>query len=112
MGAHYNNKQNQMFSKRINILHKEIKYQNLEIELNIVKKTRLITRNLAEIMNHEKAINRIKNIILKRSLKIYWGTAPTKAPHIAYFVPLSKLADFLVSGCINKYFDLISFFRI
>lgn len=88
-----------MFSKRISILHKKIKYQNLEIELNIVKKTKLITRNLAEIMNHEKTINRIKNIIVKRSLRIYWGTAPTKAPHIAYFVPLSKLADFLAAGC-------------
>jgi tyrosyl-tRNA synthetase len=63
------------------------------------KKIKNITKNLAEIMNHEKDINKIKYILLRRSLRIYWGTATTKAPHIAYFVPLSKLADFLDAGC-------------
>ena len=28
-----------------------------------------------------------------------WGTATTGKPHIAYFVPMSKLADFLRAGC-------------
>lgn len=32
-------------------------------------------------------------------LKIYWGTAPTGSPHIAYFVPISKIADFLRCNC-------------
>ena len=27
------------------------------------------------------------------------GTATTGAPHIAYFVPMSKIADFLRAGC-------------
>ncbi len=35
----------------------------------------------------------------KRDLKIYWGTATTGKPHIAYFVPMSKIADFLRAGC-------------
>lgn len=30
-----------------------------------------------------------------RSPKAYWGTAPTGRPHIGYFVPLAKIADFL-----------------
>jgi len=27
--------------------------------------------------------------------KCYWGTAPTGRPHVGYFVPLTKIADFL-----------------
>jgi len=33
------------------------------------------------------------------SFTIYWGTATTGRPHIAYFVPISKIADFLRAGC-------------
>ena len=33
------------------------------------------------------------------TFSIYWGTAPTGRPHIAYFVPMTKLADFLKAGC-------------
>jgi len=32
-------------------------------------------------------------------LKIYWGTSPTGRPHIGYFVPMSKIGDFLIAGC-------------
>lgn len=35
----------------------------------------------------------------ERDLKVYWGTATTGKPHIAYFVPMSKIADFLKAGC-------------
>jgi tyrosyl-tRNA synthetase len=35
----------------------------------------------------------------KRDLKVYWGTATTGKPHIAYFVPMTKIADFLRAGC-------------
>ena len=35
----------------------------------------------------------------KRPLKVYWGTATTGKPHIAYFVPMAKIADFLRAGC-------------
>lgn len=34
-----------------------------------------------------------------RDIKIYWGTATTGRPHVAYFVPMSKIADFLNAGC-------------
>ena len=43
--------------------------------------------------------DKIKAILAERDLKIYWGTATTGKPHIAYFVPMSKLADFLKAGC-------------
>ncbi|CAB1350465.1 unnamed protein product [Coregonus sp. 'balchen'] len=35
----------------------------------------------------------------ERELKVYWGTATTGKPHVAYFVPMSKIADFLKAGC-------------
>lgn len=42
---------------------------------------------------------RLKGIVSERPLKIYWGTATTGKPHVAYFVPMTKLADFLRAGC-------------
>ena len=38
----------------------------------------------------------------ERPIKVYWGTATTGKPHIAYFVPMSKIADFLRAGCEGK----------
>lgn len=35
----------------------------------------------------------------KKSLDIYWGTATTGRPHVGYFVPMNKIADFLRAGC-------------
>ncbi|CAL9738357.1 tyrosine--tRNA ligase, cytoplasmic [Monosporozyma servazzii] len=57
----------------------------------------LITRNLQEVLNPQI----IKNVleVEKRHLKLYWGTAPTGRPHCGYFVPMTKLADFLKAGC-------------
>lgn len=54
-------------------------------------KYKLITRNLAEWLGDEK----LKSILKKRDLKLYWGSATTGKPHIGYFVPMSKIADFL-----------------
>jgi len=34
----------------------------------------------------------------RSTLRVYWGTAPTKAPHLAYFVPLLKLRDLIRAG--------------
>merc|ERR1719259_222722 len=31
--------------------------------------------------------------------RVYWGTATTGRPHVAYLVPMTKLADFLAAGC-------------
>eukprot|EP00124_Ichthyophonus_hoferi_P002923 Ihof_evm1s224 gene=Ihof_evmTU1s224 len=59
------------------------------------EKLALITRNLQETVGTEK----ILSILKERDLKVYWGTATTGKPHVAYFVPLAKLADFLHAGC-------------
>lgn len=58
-------------------------------------KLELITRNLQEVLGEDK----ITTILKDRDLKVYWGTAITGRPHIAYFVPMSKIADFLRAGC-------------
>merc|ERR1712110_82440 len=64
--------------------------------LKVLKqKYKLITRNLHEVLGED----RIKNVLKERDLKVYWGTATTGKPHIAYFVAMSKIADFLKAGC-------------
>ncbi|RWS27049.1 tyrosine--tRNA ligase: cytoplasmic-like isoform X2 [Leptotrombidium deliense] len=65
--------------------------------LTAEEKQALITRNLQEVLGED----RLKEIlsIEGRDLSIYWGTATTGKPHIAYFVPMSKIADFLKCGC-------------
>ncbi|XP_068015324.1 tyrosine--tRNA ligase, cytoplasmic [Melanerpes formicivorus] len=59
------------------------------------EKYHLITRNLQEVLGEDK----LMAILKERELKIYWGTATTGKPHVAYFVPMSKIADFLKAGC-------------
>lgn len=59
------------------------------------EKKQLITRNLQEVLGDE----RLTEILKQRDLKVYWGTATTGRPHVAYFVPMSKIADFLKAGC-------------
>jgi tyrosyl-tRNA synthetase len=59
------------------------------------QKFELITRNLQEHLGGD----RIKAVLEERDLKVYWGTAPTGKPHIGYFVPMAKIADFLQAGC-------------
>lgn len=59
------------------------------------EKFNLITRNLQEVVGEDK----IKEILLTRDFKLYWGTAPTGCPHLGYFVPIFKVADFLKAGC-------------
>ena len=34
-----------------------------------------------------------------KNISIYWGTATTGRPHVAYYVGVTKLADFLLAGC-------------
>ncbi|KAI8375934.1 tyrosyl-tRNA synthetase [Radiomyces spectabilis] len=62
--------------------------------LTAEQKYDLITRNLQEVLGGDE----IKKILAERDLKMYWGTAPTGRPHIGYFVPMSKIADFLAAG--------------
>ncbi|XP_016388708.1 tyrosine--tRNA ligase, cytoplasmic isoform X2 [Sinocyclocheilus rhinocerous] len=64
-------------------------------QLSPDEKFQLITRNLQEVLGEE----RLKEILKERELKVYWGTATTGKPHVAYFVPMSKIADFLKAGC-------------
>jgi len=66
-----------------------------ENKLSMEEKKTLINRNLQEVLGED----RIDEIMKTRDLKIYWGTATTGKPHIAYFVPMSKVADFLSAGC-------------
>lgn len=63
-------------------------------KLTIDEKYQLIARNLQEILGEDK----IKTVLNERDIRIYWGTATTGKPHVAYFVPMSKIADFLRAG--------------
>jgi tyrosyl-tRNA synthetase len=62
---------------------------------SFLEKKTLILRNLQEVLGEDK----LDAILKERDLKIYWGTATTGRPHIAYFVPISKIADYLKAGC-------------
>lgn len=64
-------------------------------QLSPDEKFQLISRNLQEVLGEEK----VKQILQERELRVYWGTATTGKPHVAYFVPMSKIADFLKAGC-------------
>lgn len=66
------------------------------MENSVEERYNLITRNLTEIIGEPEVI---KAIIKERSLRIYFGTAPTGRIHIGYFVPLLKIADYLKAGC-------------
>uniref|UniRef100_A0A8C5M2G8 Tyrosine--tRNA ligase n=1 Tax=Leptobrachium leishanense TaxID=445787 RepID=A0A8C5M2G8_9ANUR len=55
----------------------------------------LVSFSFQEVLGEDK----LKEILSERELKIYWGTATTGKPHVAYFVPMSKIADFLKAGC-------------
>ncbi|KCZ78855.1 tyrosine-tRNA ligase, partial [Anncaliia algerae PRA109] len=63
--------------------------------MDINEKVNLISRNIEEILGAEE----LRNILEERSLRIYWGTATTGKPHIAYILPLLKIRDFVLAGC-------------
>lgn len=73
----------------------EIKTINMASNLASEQKKEFVVRNLQEYLGDEK----LTTILKERDLKIYWGTATTGKPHVAYFVPMSKIADFLRAGC-------------
>lgn len=66
-----------------------------ENNLSASEKKELIVRNLQEVLGEDK----LTEVLKERDVKVYWGTATTGKPHIAYFVPMSKIADFLKAGC-------------
>jgi len=43
--------------------------------------------------------DKLRLILKERNLRVYWGTATTGKPHVGYFVPMTKIADFLRAGC-------------
>lgn len=55
----------------------------------------IISCTTQEVLGEEK----LKQVLQERELRVYWGTATTGKPHVAYFVPMSKIADFLKAGC-------------
>ncbi|GAA5979270.1 hypothetical protein JCM5350_006949 [Sporobolomyces pararoseus] len=63
-------------------------------KLTPAEKYELITRNLNETLGGEQ----LKALLEERDPIAYWGTAPTGRPHLGYFVPLAKIADFLTAG--------------
>eukprot|EP00731_Ephydatia_muelleri_P032295 Em0023g802a len=64
-------------------------------KLTVEEKKNLIVRNLEEVIGEDRLVE----ILKERNLKVYWGTATTGRPHIAYYVCISKIADFLKAGC-------------
>jgi len=83
------------FSNTTTKVEEVVKMVVAENKLTVEEKKTLISRNLQEVLGED----RIDEILKTRDLKIYWGTATTGKPHIAYFVPMSKVADFLSAGC-------------
>ncbi|EFO17614.2 tyrosyl-tRNA synthetase [Loa loa] len=57
-----------------------------------LRRLNLITRNLKEVLGLEKIT---KQLASKKKIHVYWGTATTGKPHVGYFVPIRKIADFL-----------------
>ena len=43
--------------------------------------------------------DRLRAVVQEKHLSLYWGTATTGRPHVAYFVPMTKIADFLKADC-------------
>lgn len=63
--------------------------------MNTEDKLQLIKKNLQEITDEEI----LDKIVAARPMKIYWGTAITGKPHIAYFLPIMKIRDFVKASC-------------
>jgi tyrosyl-tRNA synthetase len=63
--------------------------------MNTKEKLKLIKRNTQEIVTEKE----LKELLEKKKKPaVYLGTAITGKPHIAYFLPMLKLADFLKAG--------------
>ena len=63
--------------------------------MNSKERLALIERNLQEIIGESDLIELLEK---KKTPSVYWGTMPTGSPHVAYFVPLLKIRDFLNAG--------------
>jgi tyrosyl-tRNA synthetase len=63
--------------------------------MDVRKRFDLIKRNTEEIVSEDELKNLLKK---KKNPVVYWGTAITGRPHVAYFLPILKLGDFLKAG--------------
>ncbi|KAJ2400164.1 Tyrosine--tRNA ligase cytoplasmic [Coemansia sp. RSA 2559] len=68
---------------------------NDTVQMTPEEKLKLITRNLQEVLGEED----LKKLLAERDISLYWGTATTGKPHIAYYLAMTKIADFLRAGC-------------
>ena len=55
-----------------------------------------LSHALQEVLGEEKLDELLKG---GKHVSIYWGTATTGRPHVAYYVGVTKIADFLRAGC-------------
>lgn len=67
----------------------------MEKQLSVAEKFQLIKRNTIEIVKEDELKELLRK---KKNPVVYWGTAVTGKPHIAYFFPILKLADFVKVG--------------
>lgn len=63
--------------------------------MDITTKIDLIKRNTQEIVTEKEFVSLLKR---KKDPSVYLGTAITRSPHVAYFLWVLKLADFLRAG--------------
>ncbi len=56
----------------------------------------LVLYSLQEVLGEDRLESMLKE---GKNISIYWGTATTGRPHIAYYVGVTKIADFLKAGC-------------
>ncbi|MBU0615301.1 MAG: tyrosine--tRNA ligase [Nanoarchaeota archaeon] len=63
--------------------------------MDIQERLKIIKRNTEEITTEEELIELLKT---KKVPSVYLGTAVTGRPHVAYFLWVLKLADFLKAG--------------
>lgn len=63
--------------------------------LSVEERFELIKRNTQEIVKEEELKELLKK---KKKPVVYWGTAVTGKPSLAYFFPLLKLSDFIKAG--------------
>ena len=55
----------------------------------------LITRNVPEVIG----LVELTQLVETRMPVVYWGTACTGSIHLAYLLPMLKIADFINAGC-------------
>tara|TARA_Y100000310_G_scaffold89923_1_gene87044 strand:+ start:11155 stop:12174 length:1020 start_codon:yes stop_codon:yes gene_type:complete len=63
--------------------------------MNVEERFNLIKRNTQEIVKEDELKDLLKS---KKQPSVYLGWSITGRPHIAYFIPCIKLADFLKAG--------------